>query len=591
MSVIFSSASSINNQTGLGSVDLALCDLARDFRQILPDGIGQPVTVRLEPDFQASEYYEIRITAAGAEIAASDELGAIYGVYRFSHEFLGVDPLWFWKDVYPATLTVPLELTGQVIRAKTAQFGLRGWFINDEDLLTEWCEPSGKRNIDYRFYATVIAHDIAQAIYEAALRSGANLIIPASFLDITNPPEAKLIELAVERGLYVSQHHIEPLGVSHFGFENYWKRQGQEVEFAFGSEPEKVRECWKHFAETWHRIAGEKVVWQLGLRGKGDRSIWFSDASVSRESAGQFISRALLDQVAIVREVDRRANPPMTLTLWAEMSELMAEGAFSLPDGIIPVFSDFGPSQEMQSDFFNISREKLNDRRGVYFHVAFWARGSHLHAGVSPMHVERIFREIIRYGDTAYAIINVCNIREHVIGIESAMGMMNTPETFSAERFLQEFAGEFAPLYREYFSSFHAVKKVRLLQDGDLTLIPEGALAHVEVVQPAEVRCSSRMIGICADRFEAIAEAIPDDAPEFIRINLGAQSRMMAYLYRFSSVLLAGKPQKAVNILDEYLAARQVMEQGKWANWYRGDRKGDWAARRERLVELITNKG
>ena len=49
-------------------------------------------------------------------------------------------------------------------------------------------------------------------VLETAVRLGINLIIPASFVDIHNPPEENLIRMAVERGLYVSQHHVEPLG-------------------------------------------------------------------------------------------------------------------------------------------------------------------------------------------------------------------------------------------------------------------------------------------------------------------------------------------------------------------------------------------
>lgn len=587
MKTVFTAASPLHEQTGLGSVKLALLDLNRDFCRILPEGPGQAVTVRLDPALQQPESYEIRITASGADIAAADELGAIYGIYRFSGEYLGVDPLWFWKDVYPAGREEPLALDEQTIRSETSCFDWRGWFVNDEDLLTEWHEPSGQRHIDYPYYATVIAHDIAQAVYEAALRSGANLIIPASFLDITNPPEAKLIELAVQRGLYVSQHHIEPLGVSHFGFENYWKHRGCKAEFAFGAEPEKVHECWEHFAETWYRIAGDKVVWQLGLRGKGDRSIWHSDASVTRETAGEFISRALREQIEIIRRIDRRDAPPMTLTLWAEMSELMGQGRLTLPPGIIVVFSDFGPTQEMQNDFFDIPRNMLGERRGVYFHVALWARGPHLYAGVSPEHAERIFREVIAQNDTAYAIINVCNIREHVIGIESSMRMMTRPEHFSSERFLKEFAGDYAPLYREYFSSFHAVPTTRILHDGCITLVSmeqkNGAWPQTKT--HAEEHKIARMLRACAERFDAIADTIPADASEFIRLNLGAQSRMMGFLYRYTAAIIESDLPAALKILDEYLDARQVFEQGKWTDWYRGDRKCNWASKRRELAK------
>ena len=51
---------------------------------------------------------------------------------------------------------------------------------------------------------------------------------------------------AARRGLYLSMHHIEPLGVSAFTYENYWAERGQEPLFSYYSEPAKVEEVWRH---------------------------------------------------------------------------------------------------------------------------------------------------------------------------------------------------------------------------------------------------------------------------------------------------------------------------------------------------------
>jgi len=261
---------------------------------------------------------------------------------------------------------------------------------------------------------------IIDAACEALLRLGGNLIIPASFLDIMNPAEAALVQTCVKRGLYVSQHHIEPLGVSHFGFENYMRARGREASFQYLTDPDAVRECWRAYAQRWAEVAGDRAVWQLGLRGKGDRPVWQHVEGITRGNGGQYISQAMRDQRDIVRQVDPRTHPPMTTTLWLEGSELMAEGKLTIPADVAIIFADEGFSQTMQADFAQTPRDPQRDY-GVYCHVGFWSRGPHLAQGIRPRKLRDEFRKIIDKRDTHYAIFNVCNIREHVLGIEAAM--------------------------------------------------------------------------------------------------------------------------------------------------------------------------
>ena len=45
----------------------------------------------------------------------------------------------------------------------------RGWFINDEDLLTGFELPDKKREVDYPFYHTVVSDSLMKKAVEAAL--------------------------------------------------------------------------------------------------------------------------------------------------------------------------------------------------------------------------------------------------------------------------------------------------------------------------------------------------------------------------------------------------------------------------------------
>jgi hypothetical protein len=66
----------------------------------------------------------------------ADMRGAIYAAYALSEQLLGVDPWYFWTDHEPAfkgTVEVP---EGFSHRFGPPTFEYRGWFINDEDLLS-----------------------------------------------------------------------------------------------------------------------------------------------------------------------------------------------------------------------------------------------------------------------------------------------------------------------------------------------------------------------------------------------------------------------------------------------------------------------
>jgi hypothetical protein len=168
------------------AVALAAADLAADCDRVL----GSParvettgpaeITLTLDPALPGGpEAWRVVVTPGGARISGRDALGLVYGIYQFSERCLGVDPLWFWKGMAPERRE-RIELKPQTFASTPAKFRYRGWFINDEDLLTEFGRSAGPRFIDYPFYAQVIDVAMAERIYEALLRLGGNLIIPAS---------------------------------------------------------------------------------------------------------------------------------------------------------------------------------------------------------------------------------------------------------------------------------------------------------------------------------------------------------------------------------------------------------------------------
>jgi hypothetical protein len=585
------------------AVDLALVDLAADLERVLGvrgvrvSPADADIVVQVDPLLDGTERWRIAISAERVTISGSDLLGVVHGIYTFSERALGVDPLWFWKGM-PPERKEGISLATQTWESPPAKFRYRGWFINDEDLLTAFGTSGGPRTLDYPFYHQVIDYAMADRIFEGLLRLGGNLIIPASFVEILNPAEAELVRRAAARGLYVSQHHVEPMGVSHFGFENFWRARGMEKKFGYSTDPESVRMVWRAHAQRWREVAGDRVIWQLGMRGRGDRPIWVDDKNIRPETGGDFISKAMADQAAIIREVDPRAEPPMTATLFLEGAELMASGALRFPPGTTVVFADHGPTQELQRDFETAPRLP-EYRYGVYYHVAFWRRGPHLVQGVAPARVVDTLRQLEARGDTHYAIVNVSNVREHVQGAH----VFIRTALHGTARPLDETLAEFAPsATRPFMDAFYAALTQRAdgvwIQDGDCVEIAESflrapdraaALKAMERLAPAE------QLEASAAAFDAVGRAgdlsaVPARWRDWTRDYYLTQAGYLAELYRMSAALRRNDVPAAIRHLERSQVARAPLATGVWEGWYAGDTKADWPGILERLRKLDTSK-
>jgi len=563
-------------------------------------------------------------------IAGSDERATMFGVYAFCEKFLGVDPMHFWTDRTPAKR--PSLIWPRIrLAADEPTFRYRGWFINDEDLITGWRRNPAVREIDYKFYRRVLSPEVAEHVYEAMLRLGYNLVIPASFIDLRNPDEARLVELAVRRGLCVSMHHQEPLGVTGlYTFPNYWRARGEDVPFSFGSQRAKFEEIWRDYVRRWSRY-GDRVVWQLGLRGKGDRPLWMSDPNAPQSDAdrGRLISDAMALQWAIVRSIDRRPNPPATTTLWMEGSDLHRKGFLRFPPGVAVIFSDNSPGWEMKSDFFDTRREPGRPY-GVYYHQALWNTGPHFCQAVSPRKMQEIFKLAVDRGDTFYTVINVSNVREFPLGLDAAARMLRDWPRFDPDEFLRQWCRErFAPLadaaersYRAYFQSFvkgtdsqsHYRLDAQTLLAGK-KIIHE-LLARMEKGKgPAadrkqtlgklldETRVPRRALEQAGREAEPVLAGLKGEARAFFETNFVAQQRMMLGLVRWLENVAAAdlahierRPDElstharaAAASLGEVRAAQALASRGKWKGWYDGDELmgvADAEGATRRLLEL-----
>ena len=430
-------------------VKYAVSDLANDFKRVSTNGImpdmvtdyDGPCIVIEENDGGCEpikdESFSIKMQGDKIYINASGYLGTMWGIYTFSEKILDVDPCYLFNDLEVEKKS-KLEISDVNISDAPESFGFRGVFINDEDLLAGWKDGGGIRYMDWYSDFLTVPESVINMVVETMLRLKLNLIIPATFLNINNPPEKYIADCAVRRGMYISQHHIEPVGVSGYTFKNYCDKFGKSAEFSFIKNPEFMKEIWSYYAEKWAEY--DNVVWQIGLRGAGDRPVWQEEKDLSLgklREYGQFISNAMNTQVEIIKKATDNKAKYFTSTLWMEGSKLMEKGLLDIPEGTTIIFADNGPNQMFAPEFYKSNRNP-NTKYGIYYHLQYYNLGPHL----TPMTgIDKLYYNInlcYEKGDRNYIILNCSNVREFIFELRAYSQMTWNVHAFTKEKYMDE---------------------------------------------------------------------------------------------------------------------------------------------------------
>lgn len=551
-------------------------------------------------------------------IAGSDKRGTMWGIYEFAERFLGIDPLYLWTDQDPVRKK-EMVIPDILIMDGPRTYKFRGWFINDEDLI-EGFSRQGVPERDYHFH-----NDYApflDMLIETGLRLKQNLLIPCSHLDLDNPAEEDIVRRITERGMYISMHHQEPVGVHQFTIDRYWQKRGvSDVNFL--DDPEKYREVWAHYIHKWAKY--DDVIWQLGLRGRGDRPLWYNNSNIpdSQEDRGRIISEAIRMQMDIVKEECAGKPVLSSSTLWMEGMSLYKNRVLSFPEDTMVIFADFGPDQ-MWGEGYDTAPRLQDTEYGVYYHAAFWGCGPHLVQGNRPEKIYYNYKNAVEKGDTRYSILNVANFREFVYQIRCVAEITWDIDRFQTDSYRLEWcrkafgtkaAAETARIYQEYFDCFYEMDNTlipgqMLLMDGMLKRV---ALKLMEIIRGKELKqediqnkrlydfkCTDDFIGYYREaavtgirRFKALyhrevlaLNLITEERKQFFINNMIVQTEIIMGLYSWVyNLTLAAVNRReggaeeefkrniddAVFALDHICMGRRKAVSGKWTHWYDGD--------------------
>jgi hypothetical protein len=544
-------------------------------------------------------------------LAGADMRGAIYAIYQFSEKYLGTDPLYYWTDREPVHRP-QIELPASLNEAFLAPvFRYRGFFINDEDLLTGWA-PGDKDG-------TGISLEVWNRIFETILRLKGNMVAPGTWIFSDEPQ----IKLAGHRGLIVTQHHAIPLGLN-------VARWPKDVPYNYTSHPEILQRAWKNAVRGYP--SGQEVLWTVGLRGLSDITYASMDPSLrgNSKALGQVISKAIADQMQIVRSVHPDAQ--FITSLWMEGARLVQQGDLTLPLEVSTVWPDDGYG-------YLQDKGQVTKGQGAYYHVAVMNGRANQLSEIVP--VERIFSELGRYiqaGATRYLLLNTSDIRPVTMTIRAVMdtawmGLASAgPE--AADNYLRGWArAEFgaaaalpvAQVYNEYFHApAHFAKPAREYGDqlyhtearrmlltymiapplyGLPSQAPQWVPPHIfgfgayenptgstwlrDTVQQEIQQC-----GDAQPRWDAVwkkaLEAEPLVSAErrpFYRAHVLAMiainresNRMLLHVAKAIQEAQGGDTSQArqsvaaaLEAFDGIERAETAAEYGKWKNWYRGD--------------------
>jgi hypothetical protein len=635
-----------------GPVQRAAEDLAADFQKVFGKRpnivktreeagakaiwIGQasklPETVR-PAGLGSAESFSISTPAAdgskrGASVvvllSGADARGTLYAIYEFSERYLGVDPLYCWTDHEPARRSSVVVPTRMDLKFPPPVFKYRGFFINDEDLLTGWAPGEAKDK-------TGISLDVWDKIFETILRLKGNIVAPGTWIF----PDEPQVRLAGKRGLITAQHHAIPLGVN----VARWPR---DVTYNYTTNPEILERAWKDAVNAYS--PGQEVLWTVGLRGLSDVTYASMDPSVrdNDKALGELISKAISEQMQIVRSV--RPDAEFVTNLWQEGARLLHQGDLKIPPEVSIVWADDGYG-------YLQDHGEAAAGQGIYDHVAMMNGRANQLTEMVP--VERSFSELGRYikaGATQYFLVNTSDIRPVSMSIRAVMGTVwkglpagaEPADKFYRQWSAEEFGAKAAPrlveLYKEYFKTpahsgnpqheygdqlYHTEARRMLLThmiDYPVFGIPSQAPKWT-TPRPAGFafgpnqptgrewlrRTAAREIQQCGEaqpRWDALwkkALAIEPTIPVARRQFYQAEILTMIAINRESNRMLfhlsqaiedaeAGKTAnardhaaQALSALDEIQKAQAAAEYGKWKHWYRGD----WLTGVYRTRELV----
>ncbi|HEC41564.1 MAG TPA: hypothetical protein ENI20_01875 [Bacteroides sp.] len=385
----------------------------------------------------------------------NDLRGAIFAIYTFSEEFLGVPPLHHWSSWVPVKKDV-ISVPGDYdLFFKSPQVRYRSLLPGDQDFFTPW-----KRNSEYNNNVWL----------ETALRLKLNTIETYS----TILPDYKLTDYAYlidKYGLVITSHHTSGLNTSFRTWGDYWRevREMEPPEYLLSNES-AILDFFRYNAETVKK-SGIENLWTVAFRGEVDQPYWsiFKDAPEDDKGRADVINRMLQIQYDMIKEMTGEEEPYARITFYDELAILMAKGYLKPPvsENMIWTFVSGRRDHYPFDDLVNFDASEPV-KLGYYMNFGFASTGAHVAPAESPWKMEFNYRYVNNKSPLYFSVVNVGNVREFVLELSANANMLWDYDSYSTDRFMidyctqyfgEKYAEDIAGLYKEFYNSYWIPKK------------------------------------------------------------------------------------------------------------------------------------
>jgi hypothetical protein len=385
----------------------------------------------------------------------ADARGAIYAIYTFSEQLLGVPPLHYWSSWRPkarAVVVVPGDCDWFF---RSPQVRFRSILPGDTDFFSPWRKRDpGNDNI----------------WLETVLRLKLNTVEGYSTIE-PGYQMSEYARLIARYGLVLTSHHISGLNTSFATWEPYWRqvRKMEPPRLRLANET-AIREFFRYNAETVRR-SGIENLWTLAFRGARDQPFWsiFEDAPTDDPTRAKVINRMLQIQLDSIKEVTGNLAPDVRITLYDEMADLMAKGLLK-PPATPNVIWTYVAARRDPYPYDDLVRfeSAQSVKLGFYMNFGFASTGAHLVPAEGPWKMEFNYRYVATKGPLEFSVVNVGCVREFLFELSAHARLLWDFASYDSDRFLREYCAQYfgaahaaaiAQLYRDYYHAFWEPKK------------------------------------------------------------------------------------------------------------------------------------
>jgi len=379
-------------------------------------------------------------------IAGCDERGTLYGVYHFSGEYLGIDPMEFWTGKKPEKMD-GFVVPDIALREDPPVFKYRGYFDNDSDMIANY---SGKK--------LVIEFELWKEIIDSAARLRYNFIdlfdtlgrtefwvwpyytrkFPGykTDLDLVD----RIMDYAHEKGMMVQVSTYLGYQFHHLPYE---------------------KRCLSLFHDDWieaYRVLLEEtpvgradIIYHSPRDPWWDRPYWCTYEKMLGINSGKLHTRLINDLYKLVKKNNPEAV--MMCLFWSDGKKHWESGVFKPDPGINMVWADdgYGRIPEWPDDFRGYDF-------GIYMHAGFYL--NHVMQDPYPARIKDTTMEAVKRDMDLYYFVNGQDFKHFLLNLEACARAAWDPDGYNPEEFYHEwtsryFGNEAAPTIIESLKSLH----------------------------------------------------------------------------------------------------------------------------------------